>query len=235
MIGSAAWPQYDPSKMAAVANKNGRPTIIIAVNYRVGIFGNMASNDLLEYAKAHGQEGVGNQGLRDQQIALKWVQKYIKGFGGDPNRVTIFGESAGSASCNAHMVAPTSANLFKRAILESGTITMVSAFPLEFQDQLYQGLLKTFNVTGSTAAERVEAFQKVPLEEIFQAITPAHPHRPTADGYFLDWVPSFADIENKNPRLFPEFMEACMFGCTKDDVLPPQVRPNSRVLSLASP
>jgi len=220
MIGSAAWPQYNPSKMAAVAAQNGRPTIIISVNYRVGIFGNMASHDLLEDAKSHGQEGTGNQGLRDQQTALKWVQKNIKGFGGDPSKVTIFGESAGSASCNAHMVAPSSAKLFSRAILESGTVTMVSAFPLDFQDVLYQGLLKKFNITGSTAKERVEAFKNLPLDTIFQALTPAHPHRPTADGYFLDWVPTFADIENKNPRLFPEFMDACMFGCTKDDVLP---------------
>jgi carboxylesterase type B len=220
MIGSAAWPQYNPTKMAALANEKGTPTIIISVNYRVGIFGSMASKDLLEEAKSNGQEGVGNQGLRDQQTALKWVQKFIKGFGGDPSKVTIFGESAGSASVNAHMVSKTSEKLFSRAIMESGSITMVSAFPVEVQDNFYQNVLKLLNVIGETGKERLEALRKVPLEEIFKAIPPSHPHRPTMDGYFLDWVPSFADIEEKNPKLFPEWMDAVMFGCTKDDVSP---------------
>jgi carboxylesterase type B len=218
VIGSAAWPQYDPSKMAALANEEGKPTIIISVNYRVGIFGMMASKDLLEDAKSHGQEGTGNQGLRDQQTALKWVQKFIKGFGGDPTKVTLFGESAGSASVNAHMIAHGSEKLFSRTIMESGTISMVSAFPLEVQDGLYQGLLKQFNITGSTPKERVEVFKKIPIEEIFKNVTMGHPCRPTVDNYFLDWAPTFADIEEKNPRLFPSWLDAAMFGCTKDDV-----------------
>jgi len=96
---------------------------------------------------------------------------------------------------------------------------MVSAFPLEVQDGFYQGLLKKFNITGSTAKERVEAFKKIPMEEIFKNVTIGHPCRPTVDNYFLDWAPSFADIEEKNPRLFPSWLDAAMFGCTKDDVL----------------
>jgi carboxylesterase type B len=220
VIGSASWPQYNPTKLAALANTEGRPTIILSVNYRVGIFGNMASHDLLEYAKSIGQEGAGNQGLRDQTTALKWVQKFIKGFGGDPDKVLIFGESAGSASCNMHMIAKPSQGLFKRAILESGTATMVSAFPLEVQDHFYQDVLKKFDITGSTAKERVEALRSLPLEKIFEKITQAHPSRATCDGYFLDFIPTFADVENSNPRLFPDWMDAVMFGCTKDDVSP---------------
>jgi carboxylesterase type B len=233
VIGSAAWPQYNPTKMAALANARGKPTIIISVNYRVGIFGNIASHDLLEYAKSIGQEGTGNQGLRDQLTALKWVQKFIKGFGGDPNKVLIFGESAGSGSCNAHMVAKPSAKLFKRAILESGTITMVSAFPIETQDMFYNQVLQTLGVSGSTAKEKVEALQKVPIEKIFEKIGMNHPNRPTCDGYFLDFIPTFADIEDKNPRLFPEWMDAVMFGCTKDDVSTVYNDTHSRVLSSA--
>jgi carboxylesterase type B len=219
-IGSISWPQYNPTKMAALANEKDRPTIIICVNYRVGIFGSLASKDLLEDAKSHGQEGVGNQGLRDQLTALKWIQKHIKGFGGDPTKVLIFGESAGSASCNAHMVSKLSENLFSRAILESGSIAMVSAFPVEVQDNLYQTVLKYLNISGLTPKERVEALRKKSLEEIFKAIPFSHPNRPTMDGYFLDWVPSFADLESKNQRLFPNWMDAVMFGCTKDDVFP---------------
>jgi carboxylesterase type B len=221
MIGSASWPQYDPSKMTALANESGKPTIIISVNYRVGIFGNCASKDLLEYNQSIGQEGVGNYGLRDQQTALKWIQKNIKGFKGDPSKVLLFGESAGSVSVNAHMIGKGSERLFSRAILESGTISMGGAFPVEVQDMFYQNLLKMFNITGSTAKERVEALRKVPLDEVFAKVGPSHPHRPTCDGYFIDFVPSFVDIADKNPRMFPTWIDAIMFGCTKDDVPPP--------------
>jgi carboxylesterase type B len=217
--GSASWPQYDPTKMAAVANDEGRPTIIMSVNYRIGIFGNIASHDLLEDNKSHGQGGVGNYGLRDQQTALKWVQKYIKDFGGDPTKVTLFGESAGSASVNAHMIGKGSERLFSRAILESGTMALVSAFPVTVQDEYYQDVLKMFNITGSTAKERVEALRKLPLEEIFAKIPPGHPHKPTFDGYFIDFTPTMADIE-KNQKLFPTWIDEVMFGCTKDDVYP---------------
>lgn len=234
VIGSASWPQYNPSKMAALANEKGKPAIIIAVNYRVNIFGNIASYDLLEYAKSIGQEGTGNQGLRDQQTALKWVQKFIKGFGGDPNKVLIFGESAGSASCNMHMIAKSSEGLFKRAILESATAAMTSAFPIEVQDQFYQGVLKTFGITGSTPKERVEALRALPLEKIFEKIGQNHPNRATNDGVFLDFIPTFEDIENSNPRLFPTWMDGVMFGCTKDDVSLSKYRTNLRVLSSVS-
>jgi len=71
------------------------------------------------------------------------------------------------------------------------------------------------------------------LEEIFKAVPMTHPN-PTCDGVFLDFVPTFADIEDKNPRLFPEWMDAVMFGCTKDDVLSTSSNVNCRVQFLAS-
>ena len=64
----------------------------------------------------------GNAGIRDQVLALKWIQNFIKYFGGDPNLVTIFGESAGSLSVAAHIISPLSTGLFNRAILESGSV-----------------------------------------------------------------------------------------------------------------
>ena len=83
-------------------------TIIITINYRLGALGFFNSPEL-----------EGNFGFLDQQMALQWVQDHISDFGGDPNRVTIFGQSAGAMSVLLHTLAPSSAGLFSRAISES--------------------------------------------------------------------------------------------------------------------
>jgi para-nitrobenzyl esterase len=96
---------YDPTPMM----KEGM--IVVTINYRLGYLGFFAQSAL-------DSEGhlAGNYGLMDQQFARKWVQKNIAGFGGDPNRVTIFGESAGGQSVYAQLASPTAAHLFRGAI-----------------------------------------------------------------------------------------------------------------------
>lgn len=99
----------------------GRPiatlgeVVVVTVNYRMNIFGFLAHPAL-------GRSG--NFGLEDQQAALRWVQRNATAFGGDPGNVTLFGESAGGISTCSHLVSPTSAGLFQRAIVQSGACTM---------------------------------------------------------------------------------------------------------------
>jgi para-nitrobenzyl esterase len=107
---------YDPSSLARLG------VIVVTINYRLGYLGFLAQSAL----DAEGHD-AGNYGLMDQQFALNWVQSNIAGFGGDPNKVTLFGESAGGQSVLAHLASPTAAHLFRGAIAESGTY-------LEFQD-----------------------------------------------------------------------------------------------------
>merc|ERR1711910_295392 len=87
-----------------------KDVILVTVNYRLGPFGFLFMGDDMV---------SGNAGLKDQVMALQWVQDNIQSFGGDPNAVTIFGESAGSFSVSVHMLSPLSANLFQRAIMQS--------------------------------------------------------------------------------------------------------------------
>jgi carboxylesterase type B len=89
-------PIYDGRRISEISRKDlNQPTIVVSVNFRLGIFGFLASKEIREYNLEHGEEGVGNYGLWDQVLSLRWVQKYIAGFGGDPEKVTIFGQSAG--------------------------------------------------------------------------------------------------------------------------------------------
>jgi len=91
--------------------------VVVTINYRLGPFGFLA-HPLLSQESEHGVSG--NYGLLDQIAALKWVQQNIAAFGGDPDRVTIFGESAGALSVCRLMVSPLARGLFHRAIAESG-------------------------------------------------------------------------------------------------------------------
>jgi para-nitrobenzyl esterase len=113
MVGSASYPMYDGEALAR------KGVVVVTVNYRLGIFGFMAHAALTKESPNHVS---GNYGFLDQVAALHWVRENIAGFGGDPNNVTIFGESAGAVSVAAHLVSPLSTGLFHRAILQSPAI-----------------------------------------------------------------------------------------------------------------
>lgn len=109
--GSGSVPVYDGTAMVQ------KGVVFITINYRVGIFG-LFSHPGLSAESA--SKTSGNYGLLDQIEALKWVQKNIAVFGGDPNRVTIAGQSAGAFSVNYLVASPLAKGLFHRAIAESG-------------------------------------------------------------------------------------------------------------------
>jgi para-nitrobenzyl esterase len=109
--GSANCAIYDGEEMA----KKG--LVFVSINYRVGVMGFMAHPEL---TKESGYNSSGNYGFLDQMAALQWVQKNIAAFGGDPNNVTIAGQSAGSFSVNALIASPLAKGLFHKAIAQSG-------------------------------------------------------------------------------------------------------------------
>ncbi|XP_047041092.1 juvenile hormone esterase-like [Helicoverpa zea] len=106
MCGDATTEMYGPQYLL------DRDVILVTTNYRLGPLGFLSTQD---------QHCPGNNGLKDQQEALRFIQKTIESFGGDKNSVTIFGESAGGASVHYHMISDTSAGLFHKGISESGT------------------------------------------------------------------------------------------------------------------
>ena len=112
VVGGTSAPAYNGEGLAS------KGVVVVSMNYRLGIFGFLASKEL----DAESKNGVsGNYGLLDQIAALEWVKRNVAAFGGDPNRVTIFGQSAGGGSVQMLSISPLARGLFHRAISESGT------------------------------------------------------------------------------------------------------------------
>jgi carboxylesterase type B len=116
--GGTADPQYNLSGIVKVGQDIDQPIIAVSFNYRLGIWGFLQTYDLL-------REGSANAGLLDQRLALEWIRDNIAAFGGDPDKVTVWGESAGAQSIAYHMFSHDGRNdkLYRGAILESGGVT----------------------------------------------------------------------------------------------------------------
>ncbi|KAK6488305.1 crystal protein [Huso huso] len=113
IAGTASNPMYDGRFLASSTH-----TIIVNVEYRLGVFGFLVTGTDPE------KSATGNYGILDQQAALIWVQQNIAGFGGDPSKVTIFGESSGSQSVGLHLMVESSGPLFNQAIMQSLPFTV---------------------------------------------------------------------------------------------------------------
>jgi para-nitrobenzyl esterase len=169
--------RYDGESMAT------KGIIAITVNYRLGIFGFFAHPELTKESPHHAS---GNYGLLDQAAALKWVQENIKAFGGDPKKITIAGESAGSTSVSAQMASPLSRNIIAGAIGESGSVLgTLSPIPLAGAEQIGEDFQKSCGAAG------LAALRAMTPEQIFDAMKKGNPWHfsSNVDGYFFPKSP----------------------------------------------
>lgn len=114
MSGTSTLDIYNAEILAAVGN-----VIVASMQYRVGAFGFLyLSPDEFPYPDA----APGNQGMWDQVLAIRWLKDNAKAFGGDPNLITLFGESAGGGAVSLHLLSPATRGLVRRGILQSGTL-----------------------------------------------------------------------------------------------------------------
>jgi len=124
-VGTAAEPIYWGERLSA-----WQDVVVVSINYRLNYFGFMAHPGLAEEDE---HNSAGNYGLLDQVAALQWVKNNIEGFGGDPENVTIFGESAGGWSVCNLLASPLAEGLFEKAILESGGCDVVLSMETGFK------------------------------------------------------------------------------------------------------
>ncbi len=142
---------YDGTKLAADG------TVVVTINYRLGALGFLAHPALASQPGG----ATGNYGLMDQQAALRWVQRNIAQFGGDPHDVTIAGESAGGLSVLAQMVSSGARGLFQRAIVQSGTFALTQQ-PLATAEAAGETLATKVGCSDQTAA----CLRSVPVSDL---------------------------------------------------------------------
>ncbi|MBW8682795.1 carboxylesterase/lipase family protein [Chitinophaga rhizophila] len=178
VAGDGSEARYDGESMAR------KGIVSLTVNYRLGVFGLLAHPELSKEATYNAS---GNYTLLDQQAALAWVKKNIAAFGGDPDRVTIAGESAGSISVSALMASPLSKELLHGAIGESGAMIHPTMAPVSKEEAEKNGVA----FANALGVSGLAALRAIPAEELLRkASGPGMP--PLAcnvDGYVLPEKP----------------------------------------------
>lgn len=191
--GGIADPRFNMSYIVAQADEISKPIIAVSLNYRVAGFGFLASKEVLTADGKVG--GVANAGLYDQRLALRWIRENVATFGGDPDKVTIWGESAGAFSVAYHltMFGGDSNDLFRAAIMESGT-ALGSALSSPEQLGDVGGYQEQFdNVTTmvgcSATGDKLQCLREAPYEALFEAFE-SQIYTPILDGNMLRKLPS---------------------------------------------
>ncbi|XP_071941150.1 cholinesterase-like [Antedon mediterranea] len=186
ILGTASQSEFDPMVLAVVGD-----VIIVNVNYRLGVFGFLTTGG--------DDEGKGNYGMLDQVLALEWINKNIKAFGGDSSKVTIFGESAGAASVHLHLLSPLSRNLFSQGIMQSGSGLCGWAVELDTEKAIEDAMSvgRNLNCSYQSSKELLTCLRTKTTAELLevqrQIITQAInviPFVPIVDGDFLTDKPA---------------------------------------------
>lgn len=187
MAGASSEPRQDGGNLC----KKG--VIVVSMNYRMGIFGFLAHPELTKEAGASG-----NYGLMDMVAALQWVKKNIAAFGGNPDNVTIFGESAGSFAVSALMASPQAHGLFQRAIGESGAF-FGSGRPMRGRAE---GEAEGMKFAVAVGGKSLEALRAIPAPELLD-LTMKHPMSfwPVVDGQFLPADPTSIFAQGKQSHV----------------------------------
>jgi len=153
--GSSSDPLFDGERLAR------RGVVVVTINYRLGPFGFFSHPALTRESPHHAS---GNQGILDQIAALTWVRDNIAAFGGDPNTVTIFGESAGSLDVSVLMTSPLSKGLFRRVIGESGSVVLVGdPLPLPQAEQRGKATASRWKIPADASLSALRAVSKTDI------------------------------------------------------------------------
>jgi len=190
VAGDGSEPRYDGESMAK------RGIVVVTMSYRLGVFGFFSHPELTAESPNHAS---GNYALMDQRAALQWVKANIAQFGGDPRRVTIAGESAGSYAVSAQMASPQSKDLFAGAIGESGALFPTTT-PTQSRAESEQNGVKFATAANATSLAALRALSATELLEA--ASRPGVPRfSVNVDGWFFPESPSAIFLAGKQAKV----------------------------------
>ncbi|EAW16306.1 putative carboxylesterase [Aspergillus fischeri NRRL 181] len=189
VLGANSWPQFDYARFVKLSVEKNLPIVAVSMNYRLGAFGFLTSNEL----RRAGYNA--NNGLRDQKVAMRWVQKHIADFGGDPDNVTLAGMSAGGACVTYHL--DSDEQLFKRAIVMSGTCLLIQPLPYDLHEQNYQQAIAALGLANASSEERIRALLETPGDDLVAKIPPTFLAAPAIDRAMVTSVVTYAQVADK--------------------------------------
>ncbi|CAD6234004.1 GSCOCT00007468001.2-RA-CDS [Cotesia congregata] len=182
--------------------------VLVTVNYRLGIFGFLNLDD---------EEVPGNQGLKDQILALKWIKNNIAKFGGDPTRITLFGHSAGAASVHFLSFVPAAQELFHRVILQSGLATVPWASPSQPMTYAATRVARNLGCNDTDTKELIKFLQSVDAVKladiVHKTFNPQKYYTPEKP-----FVPSI-DSKSKNPILLASISDLAKQSIKKPTIV----------------
>ncbi|GAA6022851.1 hypothetical protein JCM11491_007018 [Sporobolomyces phaffii] len=184
-MGGSGDRRYNSTWVVQRSVEMAKPIIFVSINYRVAALGFLNSPALA-------REGNQNMGLYDQRLALHWVQENIAAFGGDPSKVTIWGESAGAMSVSAHLLGYglNSTDLFRGAILESGGPTTQNYQTLNDTAPLYSEILEQSGCSAkSSSSAELECLRQLPFDKFNSSVAETS-WSPVVDGEIIPRAPS---------------------------------------------
>lgn len=188
VAGDGSEPRYDGESLAQ------KDIVVVTINYRLGVFGFFSLPELSAESPHHSS---GNYGYLDQLAALKWVKQNIAAFGGNPDHVTIGGESAGSISVSVQMASPISKNYFQQAMGESGAAIEPTLFPIPLQQAEEKGIAFENKMKVKSLAE----LRAIPASQLLDSAfnVSQGPIVTTIDGYIIPkTLPESFDQKQQN-------------------------------------
>lgn len=180
---------YNATKLVNFWRSQQSYALVVTLNYRLNVFGFLGSDQLRARDVSR---STGNYGMQDQRMALRWVQENIAAFGGNPNKVMLFGQSAGAGSVSCHLAMPLSNGLYSGALMESGGFAGWSAQNMQHKELWFGKLM------NHTKCRTVECLVTLPADELLSAYV-AIPHGRCCEDMMaapgIPWAPTIDGVE----------------------------------------
>lgn len=212
-IGANSWPQYDLRRFVERSANIGKPVVGVSVNYRLGIFGILASEEV---------GAQGNMGYKDIMQACRWIKTHIAGFGGDSNNVTVAGNSAGAIALSTILCANIGEDsLFERVLLMSGEATVRKPRTSHWHQRMYKDQLRYLGIDKLDTATQRSSLLGTDAQELAEKLPPLQHYCAHIDGAWLkEDVTTTVMADGHRAEHKPTWCKEFVIGDAQYDVSP---------------